>query len=422
MREPSLGPARILLPTVPLGQWCVIACDQFTSRPDYWREAAAAAGDGPSALGMICPECRLLEENPPAPEKAAEEIARAMEAALAGGALRPAAGGMIYLERTLPSGKVRRGLMAALDLERFDPRPGSRTPVRATEEVVEERVPMRLAIRRRAPLELPHAMMLLDDPGHTVLGPLSAAIGEMDLEYTGALMLGGGSVRGWSLTTEQQDDVLEALGRLAEKSPMELGVGDGNHSLAAARRYWEEVRRELPEAEWEDCPARYALVEAVNLWDPALEFEPVHRIVTGVSPDLFLEDLKRELGAGLLPREEGQELRYLTAGMEGRLWVREPVSPPPGPDPPDLPGPLSKEEPRLPGGLHPRGGGAGAAGRGGGRRGLPHAPHPQGGAIPHGAGGGPPAPEDLLHGGGPGQEILFGVPFFASVREAPTWR
>ncbi len=327
MREPSLGPARILLPTVPLGQWCVIACDQFTSRPDYWREAAAAAGDGPSALGMICPECRLLEENPPAPEKAAEEIARAMEAALAGGALRPAAGGMIYLERTLPSGKVRRGLMAALDLERFDPRPGSRTPVRATEEVVEERVPMRLAIRRRAPLELPHAMMLMDDPGHTVLGPLSAAIGEMDLEYTGALMLGGGSVRGWSLTTEQQDDVLEALGRLAEKSPMELGVGDGNHSLAAARRYWEEVRRELPEAEWEDCPARYALVEAVNLWDPALEFEPVHRIVTGVSPDLFLEDLKRELGAGLLPREEGQELRYLTAGMEGRLWVREPVSP-----------------------------------------------------------------------------------------------
>jgi hypothetical protein len=327
MKESSLGPARILLPTVPLGQWSVIACDQFTSRPDYWREAAAAAGDGPSTLGMICPEYRLLEGNPPEPAGVAAEIRRAMEAALEGGALRPAAGGMIYLERTLPSGKVRKGLMAALDLESYDWRPGARTPVRATEEVVEERIPMRLAIRREAPLELPHAMMLMDDRGRTVLEPLSAAIGEMDLEYTGSLMLGGGSVRGWSLSPEQQESVLEALGRLAERSPMELGVGDGNHSLAAARRYWEEVRRELPEDRWEDCPARYALVEVVNLWDPALEFEPVHRVVTGVSPDCLLEDLELELGAGLLPREGAQELRYVTLGMEGRLWVPNPASP-----------------------------------------------------------------------------------------------
>lgn len=327
MKESSLGPARILLPTVPLGQWSVIACDQFTSRPDYWKEAAAAAGDGPSTLGMICPEYRLLEEAPPEPAEAAAEIRRAMEAALEGGALRPAAGGMIYLERTLPSGKVRKGLMAALDLESYDWRPGARTPVRATEEVVEERIPMRLAIRREAPLELPHAMMLMDDRGRTVLEPLSAAIGEMDLEYTGSLMLGGGSIRGWSLTPEQQESVLEALGRLAERSPMELGVGDGNHSLAAARRYWEEVRRELPEDQWEDCPARYALVEVVNLWDPSLEFEPVHRVVTGISPDCFLEDLELELGAGLLPREGAQELRYVTLGMEGRLWVPDPPSP-----------------------------------------------------------------------------------------------
>ena len=324
MKNPAFGPAEILLPTVPLGQWCAVACDQFTSRPDYWAAAAAAAGDGPSTLGMICPEYRLLGEDAPAPEAEAERVRLAMERALTEGALRPAAGGMLYLERTLPSGKVRRGLVGALDLERFDPRPGHRGPVRATEEVVEDRVPMRLAIRRRAPLELPHAMMLMDDRGRTVLEPLSAAIGEMQLEYTGGLMLGGGSIRGWSLTPEQMDQVDAALLRLAERGPMELAVGDGNHSLAAARRCWEEVRRGLPRREWEDCPARYALVELTNLWDDALEFEPVHRVAMGVSPDCLLEDLIHDLGASVLPKEGALELRYVTLGMEGRLWIPGP--------------------------------------------------------------------------------------------------
>lgn len=326
MSFPIFKPADILLPAdIPTNRWCVVACDQFTSQPEYWNQAADLTACVPSTFSLIFPECWLEQAD------AAARIARiqqSMESYLAGGVFRELPGRYIYLERTLPSGAVRHGLIGALDLEQYACHPGETGKIRATEGTVPERIPPRMAVRRGAALELPHVMVLIDDPGRTVIEPLAGAADGLTAEYAGELMLGGGAVRGWSLSGTLAAQVDRALDTLSEKSEMLFAVGDGNHSLAAAKACFEELKKMQPRSVWENHPARYALVELVNIYDDALVFEPIHRIVFDSDRESLLAAMKTELGAsGLRTADNAQQLYLLFGEEQRRVWLNAPTSP-----------------------------------------------------------------------------------------------
>ncbi|EHR73663.1 Protein of unknown function (DUF1015) [Burkholderiales bacterium JOSHI_001] len=290
-------PPRLLLPRpgTDLQRWCVIACDQYTSEPGYWARVAAAVGSAPSTLHLIYPEVFLA-----APDKA-ERVARIqdrMRRTLADGLLQPH-DGMVLVERSLHDGRVRRGLMLELDLEHYDHAPSSSSLIRPTEGTIVERIAPRLAVRQGAALELPHILVLIDDPAHTVIEPLAANRAALTPLYDTPLMLNGGRVAGHALDASAQARALQALQALGDGAafaarhglpagapPMQFAVGDGNHSLATAKAGWEHVKATQPGAAGSDHPARWALVEVENIHDPALQFEPIHRLLIGVQVDL----------------------------------------------------------------------------------------------------------------------------------------
>ncbi len=328
-------PADILLPgpEVDMTKWAVVACDQFTSQPEYWKAVEAHVGNAPSALRLILPEAELGAEGV---EARIAGINAAMREYLRSGVLRAFPNSLFYIERTQSNGRVRRGLIGRVDLEQYDFTPGSGALVRATEGTVLERIPPRVRVRRDAPLELPHVMLLIDDPEGTVIEPLAAEREAMTPLYGFDLQAGGGHLNGWRLTEDQMERVSRGLEALCAPeaqarrygvhgaSPMLFAVGDGNHSLAAAKACWEEVKKTLPEAEWAGCPARYALAEVVNNHDPALEFEPIHRCLSGVEPEAVLEALRRFYPACIEGRGEGHVLSYVYQNGAGALTVPEP--------------------------------------------------------------------------------------------------
>ena len=267
-------PADILLPRegTDMTRWSCVACDQFTSEPEYWERAAETAGGAPSTLRLILPEAMLGKVDEAAAQR---DIYAAMNDYVNQGLFREIPDSYIYVERSLPGGAVRRGLVGMLDLEAYDWAPGSATPVRATEGTVESRLPSRVAVRRGAPLELPHIMVFINDPSDTLIA--SAAGGEELYDFE--LMLGGGHIRGERVAGEAAARVSAALEALPGE--IKYAMGDGNHSLAAAKRCWEEIKPGLSEAERETHPARFALAEIVNIHDPAVTFHPIHRLVTG---------------------------------------------------------------------------------------------------------------------------------------------
>jgi len=292
----------ILLPRVkdPTA-WSVVACDQFTAQGDYWAAAEERVGEAPSALRLILPEAWL---GTPRAADAGERIARTMEEYLRTGIFTRVRDSFIYLERTLPDGRVRRGLMAALDLEQYDFSPGNHAPVRATEGTVAERLPPRVAIRSAAALEMPHVMVLMDDRDDRVLGCAQTARDSGNPLYDLELMLSGGRVTGWQAEgplAEKLQAALDSLGdgelqrakygAAADNGPLTFAVGDGNHSLAAAKRWWEQLRPTLTASERERHPARYALVELCNLHERALDFEPIHRLVLDTDDGAFASAL-----------------------------------------------------------------------------------------------------------------------------------
>ena len=305
---PGLRPCQLYLPVpgTDLSKWAVVACDQFTSQPDYWARVETLVGDAPSTLRLILPEVYLREGRETAP------IAGAMARYLADGTLRPAVeNGFILTERTTASG-TRLGLMAAVDLECYDYRRGDWL-IRATEETVAERLPARVRIRQAAPLELSHVLLLIDDPQRTVIEPLRSRCDEplYDLE----LMEGGGHLRGWAVTDDGR--LSEALCALEQKADGFLyAVGDGNHSLAAAKLWWETLKPTLSPAEAAVHPARWALVELVNLYDEAILFRPIHRLVFGCALEELAEAFRayaEQHGAALRP---GGALRFVAEGRE----------------------------------------------------------------------------------------------------------
>ena len=289
MKNPVFSPADILLPDlkkVDGTRYAAIACDQFTSEPAYWEAADALVGDAPSTLRLILPECYLSERAARVPA-----INAAMDALLARDFFVCHRDSILYLERTCPDGRVRRGLVGKIDLECYGFLATDTKLVRATEGTVLDRIPPRVEIRRDAALELPHVMLLIDDPKHTVF---SLVKGETEV-YDFDLMAGGGHVRGALLSAAEQEAVDGALAALvsdAGGAPLLFAVGDGNHSLATAKTCYENLKAEIGEEAAQRHPARYALVEVVNLHDTALDFEPIYRVVMGADPEDLVAALR----------------------------------------------------------------------------------------------------------------------------------
>ncbi len=297
-----LGAADILLPDfdkIDGQRWAVVACDQYTSEPQYWEGAAAAASDSPSTLKIILPEVYLSETEERVP-KINAEMERYLKNVLVS---HPDS--MIFLERTQRDGVIRRGIIGMVDLEDYDYNRASQSLIRATEGTVLSRIPPRVKIRRDAPIELPHVMLLLDDPEKTVIEPLTARKGEHECAYDFDLMCGGGHVKGFFLPAYEQDRINEALSALVtpEKmterygkndfAPLLFAVGDGNHSLATAKACYTELKEKIGEEEAKKSPARYALCEVVNLHDDALQFEPIYRVVFNVDPVDVINELRK---------------------------------------------------------------------------------------------------------------------------------
>lgn len=311
--------ADILIPNCSdMKKWSVVACDQYTSEPEYWQEADRYVGDAPSSLRLVLPEVYIGK-----PDAAAriEKINRTIDSYLNSGIFKEYKDSMICLERRQSNGKVRRGIVGAIDLEEYDYRPGSRSQIRATEATVAERIPARLEIRKNAKIELPHTMILIDDPEDSVIG---GVFGEKGVVYSFDLMGGGGSVKGSLLSEKEITAVDAALAKLREKSEMLFAVGDGNHSLAAAKEHYERLKRENPGRDLSNHPARYALCEIVNLHSEALEFEAIHRIVR--VPDQYNLIMEMSLALGLSGISSEQRVRIHRNFTVRELYIREPLS------------------------------------------------------------------------------------------------
>ena len=319
----GIRPAQILLPAagVKPETWACIACDQYTSEPEYWEKAFAVAGDAPSAIRLILPEYNLKNS-----ESLIPQIHRTMADYLAQGLLTPAVNpGFILCERTIASG-TRLGLVCAVDLEQYSFEKGSLPLIRPTEQTITDRLPPRLKIRRGAPVELTHIMILIDDPDRTVLEPLQAAKASLRKVYDFDLMMNGGHLAGWAVDSAealaQVDQSLNALMDTKGENPLLLAVGDGNHSLATAKAYWNEIRDGLSDEEREKHPARFALCEIVNIHDEALLFEPIYRILTGTTRAAVMADWKAYAEAkGMSLAAEGSDHRFTVVSADGEETV-----------------------------------------------------------------------------------------------------
>ncbi|MFT4216796.1 MAG: DUF1015 domain-containing protein [Micropruina sp.] len=273
----------ILLPRpgVDLNAWAVVACDQFTSQPEYWQQVATVADGKPSTLNLIFPEAYL--EEPDADARIAS-INAAMRQYVADGLFTTHPATMVLVRRETGHGVVRWGLMVALDLEQYSWEPDSRTLIRATEGTILDRLPPRVLVREGAVLELPHIMVLISDGARAVIEPLAAATSRLTELYDTDLMLDGGRVTGWAVSsTNDLTGVALGLGQLLDSldpaNPLLFAMGDGNHSFATAKSIWENVKPSLSPDELESHPARYCLVELENIHDAGLEFEPIHRVL-----------------------------------------------------------------------------------------------------------------------------------------------
>ena len=330
----GMRPADILLPRdCDMSKWAVVACDQFTSQPEYWAKADEIVGDAPSTLRLILPESKLGDANV---EEHIENINSAMADYMAKDIFKTYHDSIIYIQRTQSDGAVRHGLVAAVDLEQYDYTPGSGSLIRATEGTVLERIPPRVQVRKDAPIELPHVMVLIDDPKETCIEPITAAVDTMEPVYDFDLMLGGGHLKGWKLSDTQMDNLAKALENLMSAEAMEekygltgvapllFAVGDGNHSLATAKTCYENLKKVTPQDQWADLPARYALVEIVNLHDSALQFEAIHRVVFHVDAEKFLDAFKKYYPNAYEGKGEGHTIEMVWAGHDIFMTVPDP--------------------------------------------------------------------------------------------------
>lgn len=331
LMKTCFSPADILLPDFEKEngtKWAVIACDQFTSEKKYWEDAAALVKDAPSALSLVLPEVYLDETETRLPR-----VHAAMERLKETLTLHKNT--LVYLERAQSDGRVRRGIVGKIDLEAYDYKKGTTAAIRATEGTVLSRIPPRVAVRRGAPLELPHVMLLIDDEKRSVIEPLSQAVNDRDPLYDFDLMLGGGHVTAYRLTDAEIDAVDTALAALNTEErmnerygkplpPLLFAVGDGNHSLASAKAFYEEIKKEIGAEAAKDHPARYALTEVVNLHDTALDFEPIYRVVFGADKEDLLNALT-DYARALSGKETAQKMTVITPESETEFVFENPT-------------------------------------------------------------------------------------------------
>ncbi len=328
-----LFPADICLPdfsAVDGSKWASVACDQYTSQKEYWDEAYRFASGSYTTLDLMLPEAYLDRESELIPE-----INEHMRIYL-DNVLVERKNTMIYLERTQADGRVRRGIVGCVDLEEYDYKKGSETLIRATEGTVLERIPPRVAIRRGAAIEMPHIMILIDNPKRTVIDPIAEKAEKMRVAYDFDLMAGGGHVKGYFIDEEDFDGINSALDRLSTReemrnkygldaAPLLFAMGDGNHSLASAKSLYEEIKAEIGEEAAKSHPARYALCEIVNLHDTALDFEPIYRVVFGVDPQKFADEIEK-YATSLSGAAGAQEFELIIGDSVKRICVEHPES------------------------------------------------------------------------------------------------
>ena len=324
----------ILLPkNADMSKWSVVACDQYTSEPEYWSDVEKIVGDSPSTLKLTLPEIYLEESDV---EKRIENINSNMEELLNEDFFKEYKDSMIYLERTQKDGKVREGLTGIVDLEGYSYEVGSQTPIRATEKTVIERIPPRVKIRENASLELPHIMILIDDDKKEIIESLKTKVTEEDVVYDFDLMKNGGHIKGYVLNNETMDEVDKGLAALADKDAFDakynvkdkgvllFAMGDGNHSLATAKACYENLKKTMSEEEYLNHPARYALVELVNLHSKALEFEAINRVVFDTNPEDLVEKLKEYY---VINKDgNGEKFEIITKDIDEVWYIENPKS------------------------------------------------------------------------------------------------
>lgn len=302
-------------------KWSVIACDQFTGEPSYWERTAELIDGAPSTRDLILPEVYLEEADV---EQRISDIQSNMRDYLDRGILKTYENAMVYVERVQGNGILRAGVIGKLDLEAYDYNKGSVSPVRATEATVLERIPPRMRVRESAALELPHIMVLIDDPADSAIGSCTAAKNNMQKLYSTELMQGGGSIDGYLMGEAEQEAFQNALTALLDGKTLQFAMGDGNHSLATAKACYEALKQAHPDQDFSDHPARYALVEVVNLHSDALQFEAIHRFVEQTDTAKLMADLTDVLG--LSEAESDQPVTIVENGAQRTLYIHKPTS------------------------------------------------------------------------------------------------
>lgn len=328
MNTTAFHNADILIPneSIDMSKWAVIACDQYTSEPEYWNAVESTVGGNPSALSLILPEIYL--ENEDVDEKISN-IHKTMDKYINDSIFTEYNNAMVYVERIQSNGIVRKGLIGAVDLEEYDFSKGSTSQVRATEATVIERIPPRIKVRQGASLELPHIMILIDDPDNTVIESVDKS--EMKKLYDTELMQNGGSITGYLVSEQEQERIDNALSALAQPetfnkkydltdSPVLLyAMGDGNHSLATAKEFYEQLKKSNPDKDFSNHPARYALAEIVNLHSDALKFEAIYRLVYDVDCDKLIAGLTEALALSHDTSEQWVEI--VCNGKSDKLYI-----------------------------------------------------------------------------------------------------
>ncbi|NLM74950.1 MAG: DUF1015 domain-containing protein [Clostridiaceae bacterium] len=346
LKKIGINISSVLLPrkNINMQKWAVVACDQYTSEPEYWKEVEDFVGESPSTLRLIFPEAYLETENDEEKRKRITNINNYMNTYLENDILQELRDTVILIERTFQNGARRYGIVLAVDLEKYDYSKGSQSLIRATEGTIIDRLPPRIKIRENAALELPHIMLLIDDREKTVIEPLAKKADSYKQLYSFELMKNSGSIKGWEISEEEEiGNIATSLLKLSDPENFRnrynvddnydvllFAVGDGNHSLATAKACWENIKKTLAPHELETHPARFALVEIVNLHDEGLVFEPIHRVVFNVDEKNLLDEFLafyKEKGAGITAHKtetRGHTIKFVSSSKTGYLVVENP--------------------------------------------------------------------------------------------------
>ncbi len=324
--------ADMLIPhKIDFTKWSVVACDQYTSEREYWEDVKNITGDAPSTLNIIFPEVYLDDGND---DERIKNINVKMEEYLENGLFHEYKDTFIYVKRTQSDGRIRHGLVGKLDLEEYDFSAGSQSKIRATEGTIIERIPPRQRIRKNAPLEVPHILILIDDRERMVIEPLESKVESFEKVYDFDLMKNAGHLVGYNVNNIAKREILLSIEKLGDKDAFEakygvkgkgilmFAAGDGNHSLATAKTCWEEIKQTLSEDEIASHPARFALVELMNIHDEALEFEPIQRVIFDTDPKKLLGALVDYYNASYMDNG-GQRIDYTYQGKEGSVYITE---------------------------------------------------------------------------------------------------